>query len=138
MRTDLEVAEVRATAELELQTRLLEAKQQEMARREAAAAEREAAAAAEQERARKTLAAAQEQQTAAERAMEEAERVVAQQRQQLEMVRGTRHSTWKGVIKASDFLSKVVSAASFQADGMVENSCYNSSHLCTKNEITPV
>jgi hypothetical protein len=90
MRTDLEVAGVRATAELELQTRLLEAKQQELARREEAASQREAAAVAEQEKARKALAAAQEQQAAAERAMEEAERVVAQQRQQLELVRGQR------------------------------------------------
>lgn len=83
----MEVAEVRASAELELQARLLEAAQQEVARREAALGQREAALMEQERAAREAAAAARQQQQHESFHLAEAESQARAAQQQLQQVR---------------------------------------------------
>ena len=84
--SEMEVAEVRASAELELQARLLEAAQADLSRREAALSQREAAALEQERAAREALTAAAERQQQDSGRLAEAEaqsRATQQQAQQV-------------------------------------------------------
>jgi hypothetical protein len=84
----MEVAEVRASAELELQARLLEQAGQELERREAAAAAREAALAERERDARDAAAAARDWQQQEGSQLAHAEQQARQSQQRLQQVRG--------------------------------------------------
>eukprot|EP00775_Hariotina_reticulata_P005759 gene5759-5999_t len=84
--SDMELAEVKAAADLEVRAKLLEAAQADLARRQAAVVEREAAAKAAEEAARATTAAAKDSAAAHASAVADADRAMAGQRQQLQQL----------------------------------------------------
>lgn len=86
LHSTMELAEVKAAAELQLQAKLLEAAQAELGRREAATAEREAAVMAAEQAARAAAAAASEREAAGHAVGAEAERAAAAQRAQLQQL----------------------------------------------------
>jgi hypothetical protein len=83
----MELAEVKAAAELELKAKLLEAAQAELGRAQAELSKREAAVAAAEQAARTAAASARDRAASSQAAAAEAERALAAQRQQLEKVR---------------------------------------------------
>jgi hypothetical protein len=85
--SDMELAEVKAAADLEVRAKLLEAAQSDLVRREAGVVEREAAARAAEEAARAKTAAAKDSAAAHAAAVADADRAMAAQRQQLQQVR---------------------------------------------------
>jgi multidrug efflux pump subunit AcrA (membrane-fusion protein) len=84
----MELAEVKAAAELELKAKLLEAAQAELGRAQAELSKRETAVAAAEQAARSAAASARDRAAHSQAATADAERALAAQRQQLEKVRG--------------------------------------------------
>jgi hypothetical protein len=84
----MELAEVKAAAELELKAKLLEAAQAELSRAQAELSKRETAVAAAEQAARSAAASARDRAANSQAATADAERALAAQRQQLEKVRG--------------------------------------------------
>lgn len=86
MLSERELAEVKAAAELELKSKLLEAAQAELGRAQAELSKRESAVAAAEQAARSAAASARDRAAASQAATADADRAIAAQRQQLQQV----------------------------------------------------